>query len=93
MKKILAATAIAVAALAAPVAPVQAATLQDYFDSCWFMPLLKDECAPSAPEAAAPVVVVAASAEEAADTFELPALFMGPCSPAPEGSKFLFVCE
>jgi hypothetical protein len=97
MKKIIAAAAIAVAALAAPVAPVQAATLEEFIDSCWWMPLLKDECAPTAPEAAAvvtaPAVMVAASAEEAADTFEMPALLWGPCSPAPEGSKFLFVCE
>ena len=97
MNKLIAAAALAVAALVAPVAPVQAITLEDGFDTCWILPLLKDECAPTAPEAAAAAaaapVVVAASAEEAADTFEWPTMMWGACTPAPEGSKYLLVCE
>jgi len=96
MNKLIAAAALAVATLAAPVAPVQAATLQDYFDSCWFLPLLKDECAPTAPTAAAAPKAVTASVKTAADNFEWPEplpAWVKDCSPAPEGSKYLLVCE
>lgn len=96
MNKLIAAAALAVAVIAAPVVPVQAATVQDYFDSCWFLPLLKDECAPTAPKAAAAPKAVAASVQTAADNFSWPEalpVWVKECSPAPEGSKFLLVCE
>jgi len=88
MNKLIAAAAISVAALMAPVAPAQADTAKDFFESCLVLPLLKDECAPTAPKASATAAKTAAVFEWP----ETPRSFTN-CARAPEGSKVLFTCE
>lgn len=90
MKKFIAIAALAAASFAAPIVPVQAATLSDVVNSCLVLPLLKRECWPTAGER--PVLVTtAATSTDKAIAWPIPAWWN--CTRAEEGKAYLLDCE
>ena len=95
MKKTIAVAALMAAMFAMPVAPVQAATVEEALDSCLILPLLKRECwemagdtVRAAPRAAA---AVASDAADAALDVKLPVRWWN-CTAAEAGSGYLLDC-
>ena len=88
MKKIIAVAALTAASFAVPTLPVAA---EEFQLNCLFFPLLQDECKPGWVDgaAAAPATVAVAVTTDPVWAWPAPPQ----CERAPEGSKFLYVCE
>ena len=95
MKKIIAATALAAAAFAAPALPVQASEVPSH---CLVLPLLKAECRAAISDAVESGTVTVASTTvmtaERASSVDWPVpVWWASCSAAPAGSGHLYDCE
>jgi len=90
MNKLIAAAALFAAAFAAPVVPVQAATVSEVVDSCLVLPLLKKECWEEARAHFAAAHDAAVEATRETGDWKLPV--WPSCQRAPAGSGHLFDC-